>query len=105
MLKLLRINNIALIPALELELGQGLTLLTGETGAGKSILIDALGLVLGDRASPDLIRSGEERATVEAVFEAPGGSGAPRRARPAGGRRRDRTRAASCRRAARAARP
>jgi len=72
MLKLLRINNIALIPSLELELGSGLTLLTGETGAGKSILIDALGLVLGDRASPDLIRSGEERATVEAIFEIPG---------------------------------
>ncbi len=69
MLKLLRINNIALIPELELELGQGLTLLTGETGAGKSILIDSLGLVLGDRASPDLIRSGEEKGTVEAVFE------------------------------------
>jgi len=69
MLKLLRINNIALIPALEVEFGPGLTLLTGETGAGKSILIDALGLLLGDRASPDLIRSGEERAAVEAVFE------------------------------------
>ncbi len=68
MLKLLRINNIALIPSLEIELGRGLVLLTGETGAGKSILIDALGLVLGERASPDLIRTGEERASVEAVF-------------------------------------
>jgi DNA repair protein RecN (Recombination protein N) len=74
MLKLLRINNIALVPALELELGSGLTLLTGETGAGKSILIDALGLVLGERASPDLIRTGEEKAVVEAVFELPNAS-------------------------------
>jgi len=72
MLKLLRINNIALIPALEIEFEPGLTLLTGETGAGKSILIDALGLLLGDRASPELIRSGEERASVEAVVEIEG---------------------------------
>jgi DNA repair protein RecN (Recombination protein N) len=69
MLKLLRINNIAVIPTLELELGPGLTLLTGETGAGKSILIDALGLLLGRRASADLIRTGEDRAAVEAVVE------------------------------------
>jgi DNA repair protein RecN (Recombination protein N) len=69
MLKLLRINNIALVPFLELELGPGLTLLTGETGAGKSILIDSLGLLLGRRASADLIRSGEDRAVVEAVVE------------------------------------
>jgi DNA repair protein RecN (Recombination protein N) len=70
MLKVLRVNNIALVTSLELELGEGLTLLTGETGAGKSILIDALGLLLGERASPDLVRTGEERAVVEAVFEA-----------------------------------
>ena len=69
MLKLLRINNIALILGLEIELGPGLTLLTGETGAGKSILIDALGLLLGRRASAELIRTGEERASVEAVVE------------------------------------
>ena len=58
MIKLFRVNNIALIASAELEFGPGLNLLTGETGAGKSILIDALGLLVGDRASTDLIRSG-----------------------------------------------
>ena len=71
MLKFLRVNNIALIASLELELRDGLTLLTGETGAGKSILIDALGLLLGERASAELIRTGEERAIIEGAFEAP----------------------------------
>ena len=72
MLKLLRISNIAIIAELELEFGSGLSLLTGETGAGKSILIDALGLLFGARASSELIRTGEERAVVEAVFESAG---------------------------------
>ncbi len=71
MIKFLRISNIALIPRVEMELGSGLTLLTGETGAGKSILIDALGLLLGRRASPELIRSGEEQAVVEGLAERP----------------------------------
>jgi DNA repair protein RecN (Recombination protein N) len=71
MLKLLRINNIALVTQVEVEFGKGLTLLTGETGAGKSILIDALGLLLGNRATSDLVRSGEERAVVEGVIEGP----------------------------------
>jgi DNA repair protein RecN (Recombination protein N) len=69
MLKLLTIKNIALVPALELGFRPGLTLLTGETGAGKSILVDALGLLLGARASSDLIRTGAETASVEGLFE------------------------------------
>jgi DNA repair protein RecN (Recombination protein N) len=69
MLKWLKINNIALVTQVEVEFGKGLTLLTGETGAGKSILIDALGLLLGNRATTELVRSGEERAVVEAVVE------------------------------------
>ncbi len=72
MLKLLKINNIALIPQLEIELEPGLVLLTGETGGGKSIVIDSLGLLLGERASPELIRTGEEKAVVEAVLEIAG---------------------------------
>jgi DNA repair protein RecN (Recombination protein N) len=69
MIKCLKINKIALITQVELELEPGLMLLTGETGAGKSILIDALGLLLGQRASPELIRSGEDSAVVEGLFE------------------------------------
>jgi DNA repair protein RecN (Recombination protein N) len=69
MLKYLRINNIAIITSLEVELGDGLTLFTGETGAGKSIVVDALGLVLGARASADLVRTGEDQGVVEAVWQ------------------------------------
>src|SRR5687768_4351170 len=71
MLKSLIIKNIALVPALEMDLRGGLTLLTGETGAGKSILVDALGLLLGARASTELIRTGAETASVEGLFERP----------------------------------
>jgi DNA repair protein RecN (Recombination protein N) len=69
MIKLFRVNNIALISSAELEFGPGLNLLTGETGAGKSILIDALGLLLGDRASTDLIRTGQDQGAVEGLLE------------------------------------
>lgn len=75
MLKFLRINNIALASRVELELGPGLTLLTGETGAGKSILVDALGLLLGARASGEMVRSGEVQGQVEAIVEAPAAAG------------------------------
>jgi DNA repair protein RecN (Recombination protein N) len=73
MLRFLGIEHLAVIDALELELQPGLNVLTGETGAGKSILVEAVGLLLGGRASPDLIRTGEETATIQALFEQPGG--------------------------------
>lgn len=69
MLTRLSIRNIVLIEALDLEFPGGLGVLTGETGAGKSILLDALGLVLGNRADSGLVRAGEERASVTASFE------------------------------------
>ena len=69
MLTDLTIKNIAIIDTLQISFKSGLTVLTGETGAGKSIIIDAVGLVMGSRASSDLIRSGEEEATVEAIFD------------------------------------
>lgn len=69
MLTQLDIQNIALIDKLNLEIGQGLNVLTGETGAGKSILIDSINAVLGERVSKDLIRSGKDRAIIEAVFQ------------------------------------
>ena len=68
MLRTLRIRNFALIEKLELDFGPGLNILTGETGAGKSIIVGALGLVLGARASSEVVRTGAPRAEVEAVF-------------------------------------
>lgn len=69
MLKHLCINNLAVIENVELSFREGLTVLTGETGAGKSILIDALGLVLGDRADTTVIRTGCARAEISAMFD------------------------------------
>jgi DNA repair protein RecN (Recombination protein N) len=68
----LRLENYAVIDNVVIEFASGLNLLTGETGAGKSILIDALGLLLGEKASTDVIRTGAERAVVAAVFESDG---------------------------------
>lgn len=70
MLKTLSIKNYALIDSAEIEFTSGLNIITGETGAGKTILIDALNLVLGDRASTEIIRKGAEKAVVEAMFGA-----------------------------------
>jgi len=69
MLRLLSIRDFVVVSALELELEPGFTALTGETGAGKSILLDALGLLLGDRFEPRQIRAGAERAELAAAFE------------------------------------
>ncbi|WP_339690937.1 DNA repair protein RecN [uncultured Parasphingorhabdus sp.] len=71
MLQSLSIRDIVLIEALDLEFGSGLTVLTGETGAGKSILLDSLGLALGNRADSGLVRQGTEKAQVTASFASP----------------------------------
>ncbi len=72
MLRFLKVSNLAVIDAVEVEFDAGLNVLTGETGAGKSILVEAVGLLLGGRASGDLVRTGEEQATIEAIFESGG---------------------------------
>src|SRR5688572_23003910 len=69
MLRFLRIRNLAVIEAVDVEFEDGFNVLTGETGAGKSILVEAVGLLLGARASSDLVRTGEAQATIEAIFE------------------------------------
>ena len=69
MLTELRIKNFAIIESLTLPLARGFNVLSGETGAGKSIIVGALGLLLGERASADVIRTGADRATVEGVFD------------------------------------
>jgi len=69
MLQQVRVRNYAIIDEVELELDGGMTVLTGETGAGKSILVDALGLVLGDRADASAVRHGADRAEITAAFD------------------------------------
>lgn len=69
MLQTLRIRNYALIDRIEIEFRSGLNVLTGETGAGKSIIVGALNLILGARASSDTVRSGSKQASIEAVFQ------------------------------------
>jgi len=72
MLRFLRIRHLAVIDSVEVEFDPGLNVLTGETGAGKSILVEAVGLLLGGRASGDLVRTGEDVAAIEAIFESGG---------------------------------
>ncbi|HEY6359121.1 MAG TPA: AAA family ATPase, partial [Vicinamibacterales bacterium] len=69
MLRFLAIRNLAVIDHLEIEFDAGLNVLTGETGAGKSVLVEAIDLLVGGRASADLVRTGEEVGAVQAVFE------------------------------------
>ena len=71
MLTALSIRDIVLIEKLDLTLERGLTVLTGETGAGKSILLDALGLALGARGDSNLVRNGAEKGVVTAAFSLP----------------------------------
>jgi DNA repair protein RecN (Recombination protein N) len=73
MLRFLSISNLAVIDRLELEFAPGLNVLTGETGAGKSILVGAVGLLVGGRASAELVRTGADAAVVQAIFEKPDG--------------------------------
>ncbi len=71
MLSEIRIQDFAIIDHLTLNFGQGLIIFTGETGAGKSIIIDAVGTLLGSRADTSMVRSGAEYALVEGVFQIP----------------------------------
>lgn len=73
MLRFLGVRHLAVIDRLEVEFEPGFNVLTGETGAGKSVLIEAINLLVGGRASADLVRTGEEAATAQAIFERPGG--------------------------------
>ena len=69
MLTQIAIRNLVIVRALELGLGSGMSALTGETGAGKSILVDALGLALGDKADASMIRAGADRAEISVGFD------------------------------------
>ena len=74
MIRYLAIRNLAVIESVAVDFEHSFNILTGETGAGKSILVEAVGLLLGGRATQDLIRTGEDIATVEAIFETEDGT-------------------------------
>ncbi|HSB51131.1 MAG TPA: AAA family ATPase, partial [Dissulfurispiraceae bacterium] len=69
MLRELRIRHFTIIDELSITLQDGFTTLTGETGAGKSIIVDAIGLILGEKTSPELVKTGEQEASIEAFFD------------------------------------
>ena len=71
MLRFLAVRHLAVIDRLEVEFEPGLNVLTGETGAGKTMVVEAIDLLVGGRASADLVRTGEDLATVQAIFEGP----------------------------------
>ncbi len=77
MLRTLHIRDYALIEELEVEFDSGLNIITGETGAGKSILLGALGLILGERASTEAVRSGAKKAVIEGLFDDANEGGLP----------------------------
>ena len=68
MLKSLTVKNLAIIDNIQIDFNNGMTVLTGETGAGKSLIIDAIGLLFGDRASTELVRDGEAKTFIEGIF-------------------------------------
>ena len=74
MIRFISIRQLAVIEALDLSLEGGLTVLTGETGAGKSVLVEGIGLLLGGRASADMVRTGATAASVQAIIAAPDGT-------------------------------
>src|SRR5215475_1512184 len=84
MLLELSVENYAVVERLRVHFHAGLNLLTGETGSGKSIVVDALGLLLGSRASADMVRTGESRARVAGIFDVRGDSGIRGMLEPAG---------------------
>ena len=75
MLVELRLKNFAIIDDISINFGDGLNIITGETGTGKSLIVDAINIILGDRFTSEQVKSGEKQASVEALFEVPGNSG------------------------------
>ena len=71
MLEFLKVKNVALIDEIAIDFGEGLNLLTGETGSGKSIIVDSLGMLTGNRVTADLVKSGQETARIEGIFRVP----------------------------------